>query len=444
MKRFFSALLTIFLLLSLLGGCSLSGTPKLNSVKLSDYTIIYDGSSLDYCRRAAEYLQTEILTRTGIELPVHEAGEGTYAHEIIVGESNRELSKKLDAQTQGLQFAIMADKTHIALEADYFIIAAAAYYFVQTYIPGGDFQSQVPAECTVAEPITEKPTHFLFLIGDGMGPYQSRIPEYYDLDDYTSDHDGEDIFYGWLLPYQGYLRTDSLSGVTDSAAGGTALACGYKTINYYVGKDGNGNDVQSLTELAASLGMATAVMSTDLMTGATPSAFSAHAMDRNDSSDILACQQKLMQSGTKIVCNLHPSASYQQTIAETLDALDENEKGFFLMYEEGYIDKFCHNSNLGETIRAVARFDQAIGLFMEYAFYHPDTFLLITADHETGDLTPDEIGKLQYHSNGTHTGADVPIFAYGQGAEVFRDYYEENNQVPKVVAALWGVDNFGG
>ena len=80
---------------------------------------------------------------------------------------------------------------------------------------------------------------------------------------------------------------------------------------------------------------------------------------------------------------------------------------------------------------------------MEYAVYHPDTFVIITADHEAGSLTEREDGLYEYKSTG-HSNTDIPIFVYGQGTEVFADYYEENNEVFKEIAALWGVANFGG
>lgn len=112
------------------------------------------------------------------------------------------------------------------------------------------------------------------------------------------------------------------------------------------------------------------------------------------------------------------------------------------MYEEAHIDKMSHNNALDDTFSCVVRFNQAIGLFMEHAFYHPDTFLLITADHETGGLNFHATGGMSFSSTG-HTPADVPIFAYGQGTEVFADYNEENNTVPMVIAELWGVPDFG-
>lgn len=439
MKKIMSCAVLLLALL-LCAGCGSRTT--LNGHDLSEYTIVYSAEAPDYCQRAAEYIQAQVLARTGIELPVCRVSSAAYEHEIVVGETNRAISNALDAETENVEFAILADGDHIAMEGDYFVIAAAAYYFVETYIPGDSFQSTVPTEVTVCQPITEEANNFIFLIGDGMGHNHTKLVEEYELAEFATDSDNEQIFYGNYLPYQGVIHTNSLSGITDSAAAATALACGYKTINHYVGKDQNGNDLQSLTELASSQGKATAVLSTDQMTGATPAGFSAHAMDRDDSDDILDDVQKKMAGGTIITGGLYATDSYQQIITDTLTELEKNEKGFFIMYEEGYIDKFAHKMQLEGTLLSVGRLNQAIGVFMEYAFYHPDTFLIITADHETGGLMFNSTGELGFNTT-DHTGADVPIYGYGQGAEVFQGYNEENIEVPKVIAALWGVDDFG-
>lgn len=444
MKSRVTRVVLLLLVAALLAGCGPKKNERsLNGVDISQYTIVYSQEAPDYCQRAAEYIQGQIRQRTGVELPVCEASSGTYDYEILVGDTDRAISKHLTAKNQNMEFSMAADANHIAMNADYFIIAAAAYFFVETYIPGSNFASTVPNEVTVHKPITEKANNFIFLIGDGMGPNHVKLFGTLPMPEEVPYSDNEEIFYGFYLPYQGVIHTNSRSGITDSAAGATALACGYKTVNSYVGKDAYGDDVQSLTELAITLGKATAVMSTDLQTGATPAGFSSHAMDRNDSSDILEGQVKLMtENETIFECGLHATEEYQYYITEVLDQLDTSETGFFMMYEEGYIDKFSHNNDMNNTYSAMFRFNQAIGLFMEYAFYHPDTFLLITADHETGGLMFRADGSPEFNT-GSHTGADVPIFAYGQGAEVFQDYYEENNEVPKVIAALWGVEDFG-
>lgn len=448
MKKIALRWISIMLVALLLAGCmpmqqsGKASNQTLNGVDVRRYSIVYSFEAPDYCKRAADYIQAQIKERTGVTLPVREASGGTYSHEIIVGDTDRELSQEITPKTNKMEFYFLADENHIAINADYFIIAAAAYYFVETYIPGETFHSEIPQEVKTATPITQKANNYVFLIGDGMGFVHTRMFSYMDVPESPTFYDGEDVFYGYYFPYQGRVITNSLSGVTDSAAAGTALSTGYKTTNGRIGKDKDGNDLQSLTELAASKGMATAVMSTDTLNGATPASFFAHAMDRGDTEDITNCSAEKIQSGTIITCGLDGDISYQKKITDTLTELEKNENGFFIMYEEGHIDKHSHSNDKRSTFNSVIRFNQAIGVFMEYAFYHPDTLVIITADHETGGLTASGMNNLEYTSTG-HTGAEVPIFGYGQGAEAFKNCWMENNEIPKTIADLWGISNFG-
>ena len=444
MKRRVLCLAVVFaMLLSVLAGCNAGEGPKVNGKGITAYTIVYSENTPAYNQRAAEYIQAQIAERTGYTIEIKTAESGEYDNEIIVGETDRELSQKLDAKTENVQFATLADKKHIAMEGDYFIIAAAAYFFVETYIPGSTFESVVPREVSIHSPITEEANNFMFLIGDGMGINHTLLFDYMEMEYMNADNDLEDRFYGYYLPYQGEVRTSSLSGTTDSAAAATALACGYKTINGYVGKDQDLNDVQSLTELANSLGMATAVMSTEGSTGATPAAFSAHADSRENAEAILASQEVIKEAGTLLFCGLDSAYYVRDHIENVLSQLEESENGFFLMYEEAHIDKESHDMNVDGACERMVRFNQAIATFMEYAFYHPDTFVVITADHETGGLTFDSDGWPEF-TQGSHTDSRVPIFAYGQGAEVFHKFKKNNVIIPRVIAELWGVENFGG
>lgn len=420
--------------------CSCGPKTTLNGIDLSQFTIVYDPSAPDYCQRAAIYIQEQIQGRTGVKLAVEEAGETSYPHELLVGETNRPLSAQLNADTKGGEFAILADDNHIALEGDYFLIAAAAYYFVQTYICEETFQSTVPKEVTVSTPIAEDANNFILLIGDGMGPMHIKLLSALTPPEYT-ETDGENLFYGDLLPYQGFLHTNSKSGVTDSAAAATALSCGYKTQNGRIGQSSDGRDLLSITELCAMKGKATAVMSTEASTGATPAGFSAHADSRDNSKAILETQRKLEKDyGTLINCDNYSVLDY--IITDTLDELEQDEDGFFIMYEEAHIDKESHGNNLEGVQRRMSEFNQAIGIFMEHAFYHPDTLVIITADHETGGLTQGKDGEFFFTSTG-HTGTDVCVFAYGNGAEYFGGCEMENTQVPKLLAKMMGQERFG-
>ncbi len=421
--------------------------PILCGDALSSYVIVYDEQASDYTVRAALYIAEQIRVRTGVALPTVPIGASdiTNQHEIVVGETVRPISQSLDADTEGFEFALLADDDHIALEGDHFIIAAAAYYFVETYIPGAVFDTDVSQTVSICTPIVKKAENFILLIGDGMGFNQTKLFDAYADPPISDDYsDGEDCFYGYLFPYIGEAKTNSLSGTTDSAAAGTALASGYKTVNGYIGKDGNLNDVLSLTELAAAVGKATAVMSTEVQTGATPASFSAHANSRNDGNAILASQAELVAKyGTIIDCNYNfyteaEMVALRAAITRTLNALSEDEDGFFLMYEEAYIDKHCHNNNAAEAYLAMLRFNQAIALFMEYAFYNPDTMVIITADHETGGLQIAANGDF-YYTSGSHTSANVPVFAYGADCAAFDGAVIENTQIPKTIAALFGI-----
>jgi len=423
-----------------------ASTSTLNGISLGDFSIVYADESYGYNERAAQYIQSEIASRTGLNLAVlkdSDATSGTY--ELVVGDTSRDISSRLEPVADSVQFNILAEDTQIAMEGEYFVIAAAAYYFVNTYIPENNHNAEIPKEVTTHEPIVESPDNYILMIGDGMGPNQTLLFE--AMTNNREFGHGEDTFFGYYLPYSGFHRTGSLTGVTDSAAGGTALACGIKTINYYVGQDKDHNPVQSITELAGSLGMATAVMSTEANTGATPAAFSAHADDRELSSDIIPSQAQLKQTyGTIIECgydyyNTNGVKNICKKVTNTLNTLSEDSDGFFMMYEEAHTDKHSHTNDIAKAYDAMIRFNRVIAVVMEYAFYHPNTLVIITADHETGGLTEQD-GSFVYTSE-EHTGVDVPVFAYGVGGELFHGKTIENVQIPMTLASFMGVNDFG-
>ena len=421
--------------------------PMLCGDSLSSYTIVHDTNASLYTVRAAQYIAQEIEARTGISLVVMALDDITAVrpHEIVVGETARQISQDLNAKTEGFEFAILANEDHIAIEGDYFVIAAAAYYFVEKYIPEAIFDVDIPQTTTVCTPIVKETENVILLIGDGMGPNQTKLFDGYKDSAIADYSDGEDFFYGNLFPYIGEARTDSLSGTTDSAAAGTALASGYKTNNGAICRNGDNEDVPSLIELMAQKGKATAVMSTEAQSGATPAAFSAHAYHRSNSGAIKKTQAALQeQYGTIINCdyNVYTHSEMwklRNAITETLAELSKDEDGFFMMYEEAYIDKHCSKLDAEKAYLAMVRFNQAIALFMEYAFYNPETMVIITADHETGGLYIDENGSFQFVSE-DHTSTNVPVFAYGAHAEVFGGKTIENVQIAKTIGAIMGVE----
>jgi alkaline phosphatase len=88
-------------------------------------------------------------------------------------------------------------------------------------------------------------------------------------------------------------------------------------------------------------------------------------------------------------------------------------------------------------------FNCTLRAMIDYVNKHPETLLVVTADHETGGTgvyynghKPGNEGplKLNFSTSG-HTGTVVPIFAYGAGAENFAGVMK-NTDIPKKIDAL--------
>ena len=66
-----------------------------------------------------------------------------------------------------------------------------------------------------------------------------------------------------------------------------------------------------------------------------------------------------------------------------IDLLDDrkNRNGFFLQVEGASIDKQDHATNACGQIGETIAFDRAIGVALDYQEDHPETLVVVTADH---------------------------------------------------------------
>lgn len=103
------------------------------------------------------------------------------------------------------------------------------------------------------------------------------------------------------LPHSGLSRTNSVGvyQVTDSAAGGTAIASGIKTINGAVGVDTEGQRVQTVLEQAKNADKSVGLVTTSQVTDATPASFAAHVENRDEESEI--ARQYLEESEPDVI-----------------------------------------------------------------------------------------------------------------------------------------------
>ena len=302
----------------------------------------------------------------------------------------------------------------------------------------------------------------IFIIGDGMGLNQMcklDSPNHFERANYI-----------------GLSKTYSASHkVTDSAAGGTALACGVKTQNGMLGMNADSIPVNSILSVLKEKGFSTGLVASCRINHATPASYYAHQPNRNMDAEILAdlyangpdvfvaggnkllSIESLEKAGYKYVDNIGdlqkqengkvacvlatedmPNALERGNeitlgTAEAIRLLEKNEKGFFIMIEGSQIDWAGHNNQADYMLAEMQDINKVIGLCMDYADANPGTLVIITADHETGGTTIVGEEKEYKYSTGNHTGAMVPVYSYGTGAENFSGIFENTTFKDKIL-----------
>ena len=122
-----------------------------------------------------------------------------------------------------------------------------------------------------------KVKNVIYLIGDGMG-FGAVTSLLLSEDEMTGFEQASVI---------GLSETCSANNyVTDSAAGGTALATGTRTNNGFVGADPEGNQLTSVLRKAQAMGKKTGIVVNTTLTEATPAAFYAGVTSRKMVFDI--------------------------------------------------------------------------------------------------------------------------------------------------------------
>ncbi len=113
--------------------------------------------------------------------------------------------------------------------------------------------------------------------------------------------------------------------------------------------------------------------------------------------------------------------SLAEMTEKSIELLEGDPDGFFLMVEGGRIDHASHDNNYEAMLSEVYAFDEAVLYALEYAATRNDTLVVVTADHETGGLMIvggyDYTGVSYSWVSDDHTGNLVPVYGYGARAE---------------------------
>ncbi|SCD85060.1 alkaline phosphatase, partial [Streptomyces sp. SolWspMP-sol7th] len=82
---------------------------------------------------------------------------------------------------------------------------------------------------------------------------------------------------------------------------------------------------------------------------------------------------------------------------------NKNRNGFFLMVEEEGVDEFAHANNAEKTLESMRQLERTVAVARQYVATHPDTLLVVTADHETGGLAVEENDPADETGSGQST-----------------------------------------
>ncbi|CAI1740057.1 Alkaline phosphatase 4 precursor [Serratia quinivorans] len=410
-------------------------------------------------------------------------------------------------------------------------------------------------------PVYAAAKNIILMIGDGMGtPYLSAL-RYYQATSTSSNT--TTIFDSMGV---GMIRTNPVGKfkVTDSAAGGTALATGEKTENGRIGISANMQPLESVLKVAKKNGLKTGVVVTSSITDATPASFLTTNSSRKNQNEIaysyiqqimdnqpafdvlLGGGQEYFEKNSLMKTELKPNKHFHYaTVFTELNIKDhrpeigvfsekglpfavdnrepslsamtsyalqklQNKDGFFLLVESSQIDWCGHMNDIVCAVNEMKDFAKTVELVKQFVNNHSDSLLVITADHSTGGLTigsergkywnpsvidkihasGDKISKALISSNNnpknwlkysdlplnkqqwaeverykkrndqlklrrylnhlislttntgwtteSHTGEDVPVFAYGDHATMFHGFYDNTEigiRLKKIIMA---------
>jgi len=321
--------------------------------------------------------------------------------------------------------------------------------------------------------------NIILFIGDGMGFEAVRAAGMY-----ANSRPGSLCFENF--PGKSAMTTHSASSeITDSAASGTAIATGHKVNNGVLSLAIPGDDkpLPTVLEILKKQGKSVGLVTTTYITHATPAAFAAHQPSRANAAEIAAdylddtrpnvlfggggmgmTPQLARQHGYRVVQDAnelsqldtetasmvsgqfgqgHMPYEYDslgnlphlsQMTETALKVLDNNPQGFFLMVEGGRIDHAGHANDLARNIYETIEFARAVAISLKWADSHPDTIIIVTADHETGGL---QITKNNGKGNlpgatwltKSHTAAKVPVYVWGKNAQQTAQAIKDNTDI---------------
>ncbi|ELK48074.1 alkaline phosphatase [Halobacillus sp. BAB-2008] len=339
----------------------------------------------------------------------------------------------------------------------------------------------------------EKPKNIIMMIGDGMGTSYTTAHRYMKDNPETMEVESN-LFDPYLVgmhdvssldKYYDGGAEDEKESITDSAAAGTAMSSGVKTYHGAIGVDLEHKETKTVLEEAKELGKSTGLVATAQINHATPAAYAAHNVsrenyneiaddyydekingehkvdvllgggtdffareDRNlteefkkDGYDYVTTADELAAADGEQLLGLFAPVGLdyaidrpkeQPSLAEmttkALDTLGKNDEGFFLMVEGSQVDWAGHDNDIVAAMSEVEDFEQAHKKAIEFAQKDGETLVITTADHSTGGMTVGAGGPYNWDAEPVKAAKHTPDYMARQivedGADVEKTLQE--------------------
>ena len=267
----------------------------------------------------------------------------------------------------------------------------------------------------------DKLPNIILMIGDGMGLSHITAGMYANNNKTILEE----------FEYIGLSKTHSLNYlITDSAASGTAMASGVKTLNRVVGIDENNKKTKSILEICKEKKYNVGLVVTSEIVHATPASFYAKVQSRYNYEDIA-----LQLSEHDVDLFVGGGKDYFNKRKDKRNLLEE-------MSDYTFVDSFDEFKNSSS---------KKIGFFiypgkppskaLEFAITDRNTLIIVTSDHETGGLylSGGNVKKSRVKadfSTGGHSGSMVPVFSYGPNSELFSGIYDNTSIFDKMLKTI--------
>ena len=268
--------------------------------------------------------------------------------------------------------------------------------------------------------------------------------------------------------------------VTDSSASSSAWGSGVRIPNGKVNQASNGRPLVTLFELLGEAGWKRGLVTTTEITHATPAGFAASVKSRSDAEDIaaqylerrvdlalgggrkyfLADQRKdkrdlraaYREAGYAVLetpqdlrqaprdqrwigifasshlpflvdqrgglTKVDPTPSLAEMTTAALKQFADSER-FVLQVEGGRVDHGAHNNDAAASILELIAFDEALDVCLEFQKEHPDTLLVMTTDHGTGNPGLNGMGDN-----------------YAKSSELFRNVSKMKQSLPEIITRI--------